>query len=365
MCKLRFIIILLLLFVIPFSLSARHFARWYTTMGSFTSDLRDEIVPITANNFIDLTNSGFYDGLHFHRVIDGFVIQDGDPLGTGYGGPGYTIPDEFSDELFHDSAGVLAMAHSAAPNSAGSQYYITLAATPWLDGNYAIFGKVFEGLEVVLNIGHVPVDANDHPVTNVVIDSLRILDLVINNASPNPDSTVMYDMENPAPFVVEAYNDDFTVLYRWYVDGVLVPDLADFMFQPVLNDGNHTVACETSTTELSWTTTWQVNVYNSTSAADPQNHSVPLSIRKIAPNPFHTGTTINYTSKANQPVFVQIYDSKGRRIRSESIPGSTSQSNSWTWDGKDANSQSLPTGIYFVQIQSGSQSHTKRCLLIK
>lgn len=102
------VILLLLLFIS--NLSAKRFATWSTSMGTFKAILHEDIVPITANNFIDLANANFYDNLIFHRVVAGFVIQDGDPLGTGYGGPGYTIPDEFSPLLHHDSPGVLAMA---------------------------------------------------------------------------------------------------------------------------------------------------------------------------------------------------------------------------------------------------------------
>ena len=178
-------------------------------------------------------------------------------MGTGYGGPGYTIPDEFSPLLHHDSAGVLAMARTSQPNSAGSQYYITLAPTPHLDGSYAIFGKVFEGLDTVLAIGQVPVDGNNHPINNVYIDSLRILDMVIYNVSPNPDSLVHIAAGSPQIFVVEAFNMDLTVVFEWYIDDVLQPQVTELMFEPVFQSyGMHTVKCVTSTNQVTWTTTW-------------------------------------------------------------------------------------------------------------
>lgn len=99
--------------------------QWYTSKGNFKAQIREDLVPITGGNFIDLTNAEFYDDLIFHRVIQGFVLQDGDPNGDGTGGPGYTIPDEFHPDLLHDGPGVLSMAN-AGPDTGGSQYFITL-----------------------------------------------------------------------------------------------------------------------------------------------------------------------------------------------------------------------------------------------
>ena len=120
-------------------------AVFETNKGTFEIELFTEKAPITTQNFIDLTNKGFYDGLIFHRIIAEFMIQGGDPEGRGSGGPGYTIKDEFHPDLKHDSVGVLSMANSG-PNTGGSQFFITLAPTPWLDGKHTVFGAV-EGAE--------------------------------------------------------------------------------------------------------------------------------------------------------------------------------------------------------------------------
>ncbi len=144
-----------------------------TNMGSFSLELFEDKAPKTAKNFIDLAEKGFYDGVVFHRVIEGFMIQGGDPMGTGRGGPGYTIPDEFHPDLRHTEEGLLSMAN-AGPNTGGSQFFITLAPTAWLDGKHAIFGKVTRGMEVVRSIGSTATGPGDRPLENVVMESVKI-----------------------------------------------------------------------------------------------------------------------------------------------------------------------------------------------
>ena len=148
-------------------------AVFETSKGNFTVELFEDKAPITAKNFIDLANKGFYNGQIFHRVIDNFMIQGGDPQGNGTGGPGYTIPDEFHPSLKHTSAGLLSMANRG-PNTGGSQFFITLAPTPWLDNKHAIFGKVTAGLDVVQTIGKVKTGAQDRPLENVTIKTVVI-----------------------------------------------------------------------------------------------------------------------------------------------------------------------------------------------
>ena len=142
------------------------------------AELYPEIAPNTVNNFISLVQKGFYDGLIFHRVISGFMIQGGDPQGTGMGGPGYSIKGEFAmngvrNDLKH-TRGVLSMARSMMPNSAGSQFFIMHANAPHLDGQYAAFGKVVEGLDVVDKIASVRTGWQDKPVEEQKIQSMTV-----------------------------------------------------------------------------------------------------------------------------------------------------------------------------------------------
>ena len=142
------------------------------------AELYPEIAPNTVNNFISLVQKGFYDGLIFHRVICGFMIQGGDPQGTGMGGPGYSIKGEFAmngvrNDLKH-TRGVLSMARSMMPNSAGSQFFIMHANAPHLDGQYAAFGKVVEGLDVVDKIASVRTGWQDKPVEEQKIQSMTV-----------------------------------------------------------------------------------------------------------------------------------------------------------------------------------------------
>ena len=143
-----------------------------------TAELYPDIAPITVENFIKLTNEGFYDGLIFHRVIKGFMIQGGDPLGAGHGGPGYEIKGEFSangveNNLKH-TAGVLSMARSANPDSAGSQFFIMHKDSPHLDGSYAAFGKIISGMDVVDKIAETKVDYQDKPIDPQVMKTVVV-----------------------------------------------------------------------------------------------------------------------------------------------------------------------------------------------
>lgn len=140
------------------------------------AELYPEIAPNTVNNFISLVKKGYYNGLIFHRVINGFMIQGGCPEGTGTGGPGYAIAGEFAQNGFENelkhTPGVLSMARSMMPDSAGSQFFIMHKNSPHLDGGYAAFGKVIEGMDVVNKIAEVDVDYNDRPIVPQVIKSM-------------------------------------------------------------------------------------------------------------------------------------------------------------------------------------------------
>ncbi len=148
-------------------------AVFKTNMGTFKVELFEDKAPNTTANFIKLTTDGFYNGQIFHRIIPDFMIQGGDPNGDGTGGPGYSIDDEFHEDLKHDSAGILSMANSG-PDTGGSQFFITLIPTEWLDGKHAVFGKVIEGMDIIEAIGNVETGAMDRPVENVVIETITI-----------------------------------------------------------------------------------------------------------------------------------------------------------------------------------------------
>ena len=164
------------------------YAEFVTSEGNFTIRLFDQEVPNTVANFVGLaegtkewtdprTNQKvkqpYYDGIIFHRVIDGFMIQGGDPLGQGYGGPGYKFADEFHPSLRHSKPGILSMAN-AGPNTNGGQFFITLGPTPHLDNKHSVFGEVESGMEVVRKIGSTQVGPRDRPVKDVVIQTVKI-----------------------------------------------------------------------------------------------------------------------------------------------------------------------------------------------
>lgn len=163
-------------------------AEFVTTEGSFTVKLFEDEVPNTVANFVGLaegtkewtdprtrqkTTTPYYNGIIFHRVIDGFMIQGGDPLGQGVGGPGYEFADEFHPRLRHDRAGILSMANRG-PNTNGGQFFITLAPTPHLNDRHSVFGKVTSGMDIVRRIGSTPTGRQDRPVKDIQILEIKI-----------------------------------------------------------------------------------------------------------------------------------------------------------------------------------------------
>ena len=146
-------------------------AKIHTDRGAITVQLHADKAPRTVNNFVFLAREGFYDGVIFHRVIEEFMAQGGDPTGTGSGGPGYTFQDEFHPSLKHDEPGVLSMAN-AGPGTNGSQFFLTHVATPWLDGKHTVFGRVTSGLDVLLSIP--PRDPGNPKATAVAIRTIEI-----------------------------------------------------------------------------------------------------------------------------------------------------------------------------------------------
>lgn len=149
--------------------------KFVTNKGEFVAEMFEDKAPLTTENFISLVQANFYDGIVFHRIIEGFMIQGGDPTGTGMGGSEKIIQDEFGEGLTHDSEGIFSMAN-AGPNTGSSQFFITLAPTPWLDRRHAIFGKIVEGLDIVKAIGSTEVDFRDRPVEPVVMEKVTIVE---------------------------------------------------------------------------------------------------------------------------------------------------------------------------------------------
>ena len=164
------------------------YADFITSEGRFSVRLHDQEAPKTVENFVGLAEGTkewtdprtskrvtqpYYDGIIFHRVINGFMIQGGDPLGQGIGGPGYNFEDEFHPSLRHSKAGMLSMANRG-PNTNGGQFFITLAPTPHLDNRHTVFGEVVEGMDVVRNIGSTRTGSQDRPVKDVVIETVKI-----------------------------------------------------------------------------------------------------------------------------------------------------------------------------------------------
>ena len=182
--------------------SAQSIVTFYTTLGSFEVELYDTLKPITAGNFKTLVNDKYYDGVIFHRIIDNFVIQGGDPTGTGTGGPGYTIPDEF-DSTESNLVKTLSMANSG-PNTGGSQFFINLKNNIFLDFDKApftsahpVFGVVISGWDTVELIEAVPVNAQDRPITPVVMDSVRVTRFPLGTKPVIPNNSTVKVYPNP------------------------------------------------------------------------------------------------------------------------------------------------------------------------
>ena len=193
------------------ALPAGTYVVFDTTMGRIIARLFTDKAPKTCENFIGLAQGTkawkepatgqwvkrpFYDGLIFHRVIPGFMIQGGCPLGMGYGGPGYQFPDEFNPQLRHNKPGILSMANSG-PNTNGSQFFITEVPTPHLDNHHSVFGEVVEGMDVVKRIAHVPRDENDKPRTPVVMKTVKIITIEAKKVAGTASSDQLTTPSSP------------------------------------------------------------------------------------------------------------------------------------------------------------------------
>ncbi|MDD2651348.1 MAG: peptidylprolyl isomerase [Candidatus Cloacimonetes bacterium] len=364
MKKAIFISVLLIAILLPANLHARRFARWYTNMGEFTAEIRNEIMPITGDNFLELALTNFYDNLIFHRVVAGFVIQDGCPNGTGTGGPGYTIEDESSPLILHDRAGILSMAKSSQPNSAGSQYFITLGSFPHLDGTYAAFGKVIEGLDIVYEIGRVPVNASDKPIVPVVIDSIRVLGLEVQDIMP-ADTLLTAEAGNSIDFSIDAYdvNEFVEASYQWLVnDDLLLLDNAAFNYT-FEDAGEYIVTCIVSDSHVDFTHKWYISV-EPNSISDLFTQVKPLQIIASYPNPFKDEINLIYQTKSSNTVDISIYDIKGRLVNKYPNINALNGENNWQWNGKNSLNNKVANGIYLYKIDAGNTSAVGKMIRI-
>jgi peptidylprolyl isomerase len=207
----QFVLVCILTLGLISNASSQTLVTFYTNQGNFVVELDDSIMPITAGNFKSLVTSKFYDGVIFHRIISGFVIQGGDPTGTGSGGPGYTIQDEFVAGQTNVKQ-TLSMANSGQPNSGGSQFFINLTNNTFLDFNRApltskhpVFAEVVSGWPIVETIEMVAVNSSDRPINDVVMDSLRVTgsSLSAEELALNVTRTAIY----PNPITVESVLD--------------------------------------------------------------------------------------------------------------------------------------------------------------
>ena len=232
-------LLLSLVFIISLqaTIAAQTKVTFYTTLGNFDAEMYDSLKPITAGNFLSLVNSKYYDGVTFHRVIRNFMIQGGDPTGTGSGGPGYTIADEFDTTgVLSNAKQTISMANSG-PNTGGSQFFINLKNNDYLDYDKApltsahpVFGKVRDGWAVVDAISKVPVNPSDRPVTDVVMDSIRVTGYYIGTSELAID--VKQIKVSPNPFVDEVRISgvelrELTSILVYTIDGVLVKEVVN------------------------------------------------------------------------------------------------------------------------------------------
>jgi peptidylprolyl isomerase len=222
-------LLLIAMLLSPFAAKTQTIVQFYTNHGEFTVELYDTLMPITTSNFINLVNEEFYDGVIFHRVIEGFVIQGGDntPVPPA-------IPDEFSDETSNIQK-TLGMAN-AGPNTGNSQFYINLVNNTYLDPNYPCFGITTEGFDVVLEIGSVPTNSQDKPIDDVVMDSLRVVDLSLAISEIQNNSLLVEVYPNP---FVSSIQISFETKQNGHVD-LGIYDIYGRLVSQLINENRQT-----------------------------------------------------------------------------------------------------------------------------
>ncbi|MCK5052572.1 MAG: peptidylprolyl isomerase [Candidatus Cloacimonetes bacterium] len=360
MNKIRFVLICIVLLISINFLWSQTVAKWHTSMGEFEITLREDLVPITVNNFVDLTNSNFYDDLIFHRVISDFMIQDGCPYGTGYGGPGYTIPDEFHPLLNYSEPYTLGMAN-AGPNTGGSQYFITVVPTTWLDTLHTVFGHVTMGSDIVENISEVPTNANNKPLVDVVIDSIRIMTPQLDDFLPQED-TLYVNAGDPIGFVLIC--DDEGVTYSWYVDDEL-QQATGFSFDLTLTVNDwHEVKGVVSNDNYDLPKVWWVFI---TGGSDITNDVVSnrTVLYQNIPNPFNPETNIKFYLKDAGSVSLEVFNLKGQLVKTLVNNDLPTGEHSFIWNGKDDNGNQVASGIYLYSLRTKDISEKKKAILLK
>jgi len=360
MNKIRFIFITIILLISINFLWSQSVAKWHTSMGDFEVTLREDLVPITVGNFVDLTNSNFYDNLIFHRVISDFMIQDGCPLGTGYGGPGYTIPDEFHPDLDYSEPYTLGMAN-AGPNTGGSQYFITVEPTPWLNGAHSIFGHVTLGSEIVEEISEVPTNANNKPLTDVVIDSIRIMTPQLDSYLPIEDTLYVNAGEAMAFALV---CDDDNITYSWYVnDEQQLETGFIFNLTPTVNDW-HEVKGVVSNENYDLPKVWWVFVTGGTEVSENIVSNKTILYQNI-PNPFNPETNIKFYLDESGSVSLEIYNIKGQLVKTLVNNDLPAGEHSFIWNGEDEKGSQVASGIYLYNLKSKNLIEKKKAILLK
>jgi len=330
-------------------------------MGDFEVTLREDLMPITGTNFIDLTNANFYDSLIFHRVIADFMIQDGCPYGTGYGGPGYTIPDEWNPLINYNEPYVIGMANTGQPNSAGSQYFITVEPCTWLNGDYAAFGHVTMGTDIVEAISEVPTDANDKPLVDVNIDSLRIMTPQFIGFIPEEDSLAM-NAGNMEVFCM--LSSETGVEYSWYVDDELQTEISNmFTFSSNVN-GWHEIEGVGSRNGYDYSKIWWVEISGGSGIDDLPIAGKCLLLPNL-PNPFNPETQIRFILDSPARTDLSILNIKGELVKTLTHSELESGYHSYIWNGTDHSNRPVASGIYFYRLVAGSQTEIGKAVLLK
>lgn len=359
MNKIRFVLISIILLVSINFLWSQTIAKWHTSMGDFEITLREDLVPITVGNFVDLTNSNFYDDLIFHRVISDFMIQDGCPLGTGYGGPGYTIPDEFHPDINYNEPYVLGMAN-AGPDTGGSQYFVTVEPTSWLNGGYSAFGHVTLGSDIVEEISEVATDANDKPLTDVVIDSIRIMTPQLDSFLPLEDTLYVNAGEIMAFALVCG---DENVTYSWMIDDEQQTAYNYvFNYTPQIN-GWHEITGIVSNENYDLPKVWWVSVTGGSEADDIVTNQTVL--HQNIPNPFNPETNIKFNLVDSGHASLEIYNIKGQLVKTLVNNILPAGEYSFIWNGKDGNGNQVASGIYLYNLRTNNISVKKKAILLK